>query len=878
MVLVVEDSRTQAIRRAGLLQRAGYRVAVASDGVHALDMLATMALPDAVVTDVAMPRMNGLELCAALREDPRLQRLPVLVITTHGESSIAIGAMRAGADSYVLKELPDAIFLQRLAQLFEPTTDHGDRTERFLSYAFEDYREAYRLLRDSQEELALAKMAVERRAGRLESERGELVSMARDAEQTSSALFEAITESVIVTGSGGSIVDINMAAERLLGRPREELIGGDGGRLFGEDGSVTRKGSARRGQDVRFVRPDGAELWIDFTSFATRWGGAPAHLTIARDVTGQHRAEAARARTARLINALGLAKRRFLATEDPRAAGEVVIDFLRKEFRAENVSLWPMPTADGPDVAPASAPDEHPGLAALHTRWRLSVLDRPDRSAALDALLHALENERPLEVSAGVARLAGGDRELPDLRGLDRVLLSGIVLEGRVAGLLAVVAPDGGDGQEATELDAAIAATCQTLRIVLDHERRRRHRESLERQLRRADRMEALGRLAGGIAHDFNNLLTVIGGSAELLREADSAERDQDIAEVVRAVDRGRWLTDQLLAFTRTHPATGEPCRPAEVVSDMARMLRRLLREDIVMRIDAEAESHLTALDAGAVQQIVTNLVVNAMEAMPVGGEVELGVSNVTVRAGPPGRPSGECVQLTVADTGNGIAPQDIEHIFEPFYTTKAEQKGTGLGLATAAGLIGGIGGHIRAENRSSGGARFVGLIPRLARAAVPEPRPKRRTSKTDYLTPAVTILVVDDDSGVRRLTTRVLRGSAATVLSAATPGEALELGGKHRIDLLVTDVVMPEMDGARLYARLKESTPNLRALFMSGYTADVLRPRDLLGSNATLLNKPFAPAELRAAANKMLTPVTEPGRAAAPDLDPRVHGGHGND
>jgi two-component system, cell cycle sensor histidine kinase and response regulator CckA len=377
--------------------------------------------------------------------------------------------------------------------------------------------------------------------------------------------------------------------------------------------------------------------------------------------------------------------------------------------------------------------------------------------------------------------------------------------------------------------------------------------EILEEQLRQASKMEALGRLAGGVAHDFNNLLTVVNGYADLLvMSLDGDERAADAIEIRRAGSRAAELTAQLLAFGRRSKRALEAVDLNGRVEAMVPMLRRLLGEDIEFRVTLDQTLGAVEADPSQLDQLVMNLVVNGRDAMPGGGSLALATSRVA-SAGIVGRgPESGWARLEIADSGVGIEPDVLEHIFEPFFTTKRQGQGTGLGLATVYGIVQQMSGHIRVESTVGLGSRFIVELPLCED---PSPlsggRPAQVGSERAI---CETILLVEDEPSVRDFCKRALGAEGYTVYVAG-PHDALgiaeDLGAG--LDILVTDVVMPDLDGPSIAAALRSRRPELKVLFMSGYPRD--REDDLTGAVAegAVLPKPFTARELCDAVRRVL-------------------------
>jgi two-component system cell cycle sensor histidine kinase/response regulator CckA len=374
----------------------------------------------------------------------------------------------------------------------------------------------------------------------------------------------------------------------------------------------------------------------------------------------------------------------------------------------------------------------------------------------------------------------------------------------------------------------------------------------LEDQLGQASKMEALGRLAGGVAHDFNNLLTVVNGYADLLVIAlEGDDRAADAIEIRRAGTRATELTSQLLAFGRRSKRSLEPVDLNGRMAAMVPMLRRLLGEDIEFGVTFDKTLGAVDADPSQLDQVVMNLVVNGRDAMPSGGS--LTVATYFLESGVAGR-SGDCgwAGMKIADTGFGMAPDVLEHIFEPFFTTKGQGKGTGLGLATVYGIVQGMGGHIRVESALGVGSTFIVELP-LCEARVPSPA-ARQPHAAATARASESILLVEDEPSVRDFCKRALEADGYRV-SAAGPREALDISAQlgDDLDLLVTDVVMPDFDGPSIAAALTSGRPTLRVLFMSGYPRD--REDELTGAMAegAVLAKPFTPRELCDAVRRSL-------------------------
>ena len=371
-------------------------------------------------------------------------------------------------------------------------------------------------------------------------------------------------------------------------------------------------------------------------------------------------------------------------------------------------------------------------------------------------------------------------------------------------------------------------------------------RLDLEQALHQAQKMDAVGRLAGGIAHDFNNILTAIIGYAEMMRAQlpDTHPSRGDAEEIRKAAARAAELTQQLLAFGRKQLLAPRVLDLGESVRSLEPMLKRLVAPAVTLETRIAPDLGRVEADPSRFDQVVVNLVVNARDAMGDGGVIRVGLDNLTLTApqqvGLYSVPAGQWVVLSVADTGVGIEPVMLPHIFEPFFTTKENGQGTGLGLATVYGVVRQSGGYLSVETTPGKGATFRIYLPRVqAPADKPAPGPgpgaRGRTGET--------IMVVEDEPAVRALLQRALGRAGFDVLAAGDPAQARELSASHpgRIDLLLTDVVMPGGGGRSLADELVKERPALKVIYMSGYTDDVIARQRVRDPDVAFLQKPFS-------------------------------------
>ncbi len=421
-----------------------------------------------------------------------------------------------------------------------------------------------------------------------------------------------------------------------------------------------------------------------------------------------------------------------------------------------------------------------------------------------------------------------------------------------------------------------LAETVRQLRlektVLLDH---LQERKKLEEQLRMAQKMEAVGRLAGGIAHDFNNVLTVVMGYSErLLRRLDPDDPSRsDIQEIQMVGQRATSLTQQLLAFSRRQVLAPEVVNLNDLVANMSEMLRPMIGEDIQMATVLRQDLGYVEVDPGKIEQVIMNLVINSRDAMPHGGKLIIETANMDLdEAYPKGRVTiqpGPYVMFAVSDTGHGMDPEVQEHIFEPFYTTKEAGKGTGLGLSTVYGIVKQSNGFVFAYSEPGQGATFKIYLPRVAKSL------KRLDEEVleavqDLPFGYETVLLVEDETKVRDLVGDTLRQHGYTVIEASQGLEAVAIGNNFEgpIHLLVTDVVMPKMSGRDVADRLADKRPDLKVLYMSGYTEDAIVHHGVLDPGIHLIQKPFTSDALMRKVREVLDasrPQPGPATVASP-------------
>lgn len=521
-------------------------------------------------------------------------------------------------------------------------------------------------------------------------------------------------------------------------------------------------------------------------------------------------------------------------------------------------------------VAITDMTEQHAATDALRDseQWHRTVLE-----AALDGFLQADRKGRLVNVNHALLRMAGYSRqELLAMRYAD--LWADDCAEACAATMHRVM-HGAGERFEAqckhkdgslVDVEVSLQYEAEGGGRLVGFIRDVTARKRLEAQRSDSQRLESIGRLAGGVAHDFNNMLGVILGGLELALERLPADETivGDLLQAQQAARHSATLTRDLLAFARQQSVEPRLTDLNAIVAGMADMLRSTIGEEIALGIDVAPDPWPVSIDPTQVSQMLMNLCINSRDAIEGTGAIRIKTDNVILSeedcAGMPGHEPGEHAALTVSDTGCGMPPVTLARIFEPFFTTKAIGKGTGLGLAQVYGVATQAGGLVRAESTVGQGTVVQVFLPRAAVQTVPStpPKPSERPHGNGE-----TVLLVEDEKGLLVTCRRFLTPLGYNVLSAASPGEALALSDEYSgaIDLLLTDVVMPELDGAELADRLVAARPGLKRLFMSGYTAEALGSR-LLRDNATLLPKPFTRDELACAVRDALA-APAPGAGA---------------
>jgi PAS domain S-box-containing protein len=647
------------------------------------------------------------------------------------------------------------------------------------------------------------------------TERKQMEEALRESEAQYRALFEGSPDAILLADpETGILLDANPAACRLLARPYEGIVGLHQSKIHPpQRETYSRETFTRHVEEARkrvephplentISRPDGSEVPVEVLAQLVTIKGKKVLQGVFRDITERKHAEQA------------------LRGSEER---------LRQAVRVSHIGIFD------------------------HDHLNDTIYWSPEQRE-----IYGLGQDETITLQAFLARVYPEDRETialavqrahdPAGDGLfdveHRIIRRDDAIRWLTTRSQTFFAGKGGARHPVRTVGA--------VRDITENKRAEEEKEMLQVQLNHAQKMESVGRLAGGVAHDFNNMLSVILGHAELaLRRLDQASPlHADLREIQRAAQRSADLTRQLLAFARKQTIAPKVLDLNETVEGMLKMLLRLIGEDIDVAWVPGRGLWAVKIDPAQVDQILANLLVNARDAIADKGKVTIETENVVLDkaycAGHRGFVPGRFVMLAVSDDGCGMDREILAHLFEPFFTTKGVGQGTGLGLATVYGIVKQNDGFINVYSEPGKGTTFKIYLPHCATKTVPVPvegPPQAAKGGTE------TILLVEDEPMILELSKALLEELGYTVLTARLPGEAIHLAEGHagQIHLLMTDVVMPEMNGRDLAKRLLSLYPNLRSLFMSGYTANVIAQRGVLEEGIHFMQKPFSMNDLAA-------------------------------
>ncbi|MES2785383.1 MAG: response regulator [Pseudomonadota bacterium] len=827
-VLIVDDKEENLYYLQVLLNGHGFVTELARHGAQAL-VMARRTRPDLVISDLLMPVMDGYTLLRHWKLDPALRQVPFVVYTaTYTEPEDERLALDMGADAFILKPSEPEDFLAHVEAVLAagaavaaaaPDFKPEPGRDEFLMQGYS--QTLIRKLEEKSIQLEEANRALHTELVELERAQAAL----RASEHELRALAEAMPQMVWMTRPDGANVYFNQRWVDYTGLSVEASCGDRWIEPFHPDDRAEAERAWKRstqGQgdysiECRLRRVDGAYRWMlirglpyrDEAGQIVKWMGTCTDIEdlkrseeVARDNAREQR---------RLAHELEAERQRLLAAQEVSKVGSWETDLQTLEV------TWSLETYRIFGSSPAEFQPSHEKF--------LAMVDPQDREMVDAALKGSVDDRLPGFIEHGITAIDGTAKRIEE---------RWKIVESN--GLLRAI----GTCQDVTE------------------------RQMLEARMRQGQRLESIGQLTGGVAHDFNNLLTVILGNAEILTERLAGDpRMAELAEmVVDAAERGAQLAQRLLAFGRKQALEPRSVNVNDLVAGMDALLRRTLGGHIEIEFRGAGDLWNALVDPAQLDNALLNLCLNARDAMPGGGRLAIETANADLRS--PGAAQltgvkpGQYVRLTVTDSGTGISAAHLGRVFEPFFTTKEVGKGTGLGLAMIYGFVKQSGGHITIDSRPGGGTAVRLYLPRTTSEPASAPRVQGSAPAPGPANGRGTILLVEDDSLVRRYANDQLTGLGYHVLEADSGAQALAfLSQSTPVDLLFTDVVMPGMSGSALAERACQLRPGLRVLYASGYTEDAIVHHGQLAQGAPLLAKPYRRDEL---AGKVLEALSRPG------------------
>jgi len=799
-ILVVDDLTANLRVLVQILSEAGHRTRPAADGPTALRAVEASP-PELILLDVLMPVMDGFEVCRRLKGNARSRAVPVIFVSAMDEPVDKVKGFAAGGVDYITKPFQPQEVLARVSAHL--------RLSRLQA----------QLARQNQE----LEERVRERTAALEQANHELLA----SRERLQSILDHTTSVFAMKDASGRYIAVNRQFERLFHVTRENVVGRSMSDVLPADVARRIQENDRKAMD--------ADVPLEFEEQIPHDGEAHTYVSV-RFPLG----EAGSDLRAVCGIATDITSRKQTENELRRVSMFLKAVIEQAPFGIQicegNRDNWELTTINREAQRIIGVTQEqHQGLGLADGRmkhpekltWQMF---HPDGTP-----WHAEDAPLPMAMMKG--KVTRNEEML--VRRADGVEHA----------ILCNATPIFDD--EGEPIGGMVMYSDLT------------ERKRLEAQLRQAQKMEAIGQLAGGVAHDFNNILTAVLGHVELINdEVDEPSPcidaiRENVREIGRGARRASELTRQLLTFSRRQLTRPEAIDLNECLRGLEKMLRRLIAENIELRFEQSAGPAVILADAGQLEQVVVNLAVNARDAMPDGGILTFATQHVTLDASEASAEmaglSGPCVRLTVSDTGTGMAADVRDRVFEPFFTTKPLGQGTGLGLATVYGIVKQANGHISVYSEPGHGTTF----------RVHWPAATREAGKTTDARPATpptggteTILLCEDNRPVRQLAEFVLRDAGYTVLAAESATQALKLAASQSrpIDLLVSDVIMPDMNGRKLADVLIARCPSIRTLFMSGYTSGVIAHHGVLDAEVQFLEKPFSRAKLLARVREVLS------------------------
>ena len=789
-ILVVEDETIIAMDIQSRLRHLGFDAEIATSGEEAVSK-AINEPPDLILMDIVLPgTIDGIEAAEEIRK--RFD-IPVIYLTAYSDSRTLERAKQTGPYGYLLKPLKD----RDLFATIEMAT-YKHKMERQLR----EGEERYRLLFES-------------------------VPHPMWVYDTETLGFLAVNDAAVqhYGYSREEFLEMNIADIR----PPEELPA-----LIQALAHLTKE--IERSGIFKHKKKDGSVFSVEIVSHGIEFVGRTAEIVLATDITERLQSEEQRARR---LNQTALRADVSVALSEPegslRKIIQICVESVTRNLSAALARIWTLNQKDNVLELQASA--------GLYTHINGAHSHVPVGDLKIGRIA---QNKAPHLTNDVMNDPEISDKNWARENGIVAFAGYPLMVEDRLVGVLAMFShrPLEPDTLEILESVAEIISQA------IERKRTEAALRNTEEQLRQSQRLEAIGQLAGGVAHDFNNLLTAIIGYSDISMGRLMTEDPLygTLNEIKKAGERAANLTRQLLAFSRKQVLMPRVLDLNRIVMDMSKMLHRLLGEDIELKPILEMKLGSVKADPGQIEQVIMNLAINARDAMPEGGRLTVETSNVFLENEYAslhiGVNPGPYVLIAISDNGSGMNEETKSHIFEPFFTTKEPGKGTGLGLSTVYGIVKQSGGSIWVYSEPDKGTTFKVYLPRVDQTAE---EIKRTTSTSELPRGTETILLAEDEEVVRNLVRSVLEKLGYTILEAANGGAGLLICERHpgTIHLLLTDVVMPEMSGRELADRLNNVRPEMKILYMSGYTEKAINHHGVLDEKVNFIHKPFSPAAL---------------------------------
>ncbi|MBF0278056.1 MAG: response regulator [SAR324 cluster bacterium] len=796
-ILIVDDKIENIVLLENILRSLDYQVLVASNGKLALQKLADRKV-DLIISDILMPEMDGFQLCRKVKASKDLWQIPFIFYTaTYTDAKDEELALKEGADHFICKPIEPAEFTELIKKLVKQVEDKKIVAKKLELSFEEETLNLYnaRLVKKLEQKTINLEKEIELHR---ESERALQIS-----EERYRALFNASEDALFVRYLPGkdvtkSFLEVNDIACRRLGYSREEMLNMTPEDVLAPESIEPFRQAMEVLQnkkkvvfEVKRLTKDGRRIPVEINSSLFYLDGKDTVLSVSRDISRRKEAE-------KEIN--------MLAHTIKSINESVCVTDLQERILFANDALL-----------------ETYGYSWAELSGKEAKIFRSEKTPA-----EIEEQILPQTLKGGWQGEVWNKRKNGD--------------EFQIHLSTSIIYNETGNPEALVGISSDIS-----------------EQKNIEEQFYQAQKMESMGQLAAGVAHDFNNLLTVINGYSGLLM--DEVQSDDSHSEMVQQIqeagDRAKNLIVQLLAFSRKQVILPKIVNMNDLILNAEKMLGRIIEENIEMELKLSSLNLSINIDPGQMDQILMNLVVNARDAMPDGGKIILETSFLNFDGGYLAEhlvaKKGRYALLSIHDNGVGMDEETRSRIFEPFFTTKIEGEGTGLGLATVFGIVQQNDGYLWVESEPGQGSTFKIAFPILKIAEIED-----NNEETEKRLPGgnETILLLEDDDAVRNFVIRLLTDYGYRVHAASLPEEALDIFDKQQdeIDLIITDVIMPQMNGKDFFDRVSAKKPGLKALYISGYPMDVLSSRGVLHAGIHMLQKPLVTSDLLKSLRQILT------------------------